>query len=477
MDEKILIVEDQFVVANNLQMILERADYHVCPIARSVPAALKIIEQHNPDIVLLDIYLQGPLTGIDLAKILREKNIPFVYLSANSNREVLEAAKATHPYGFLVKPFREKDVLVTLDIARYLHKNSLESRVRSEPELEKIPGPEAFGTDMIKPEKNPMEASVFKGIIGQSPLLLQVLNHLTIVAPLETSVLILGESGTGKERIADCIHNLSPRKMKPLIKVNCAALPANLIESELFGHERGAFTGATEKRIGKFEQADGGTIFLDEIGEMHFDLQVKLLRVLQEKEIERIGGKSTIKINVRIIAATNRNLEKEVAEGRFRMDLYYRLNVFPLVLPPLRERKEDIPVLARHFADNHSKKIGKKITGLADRVIDELMNYNYPGNIRELEHLIERSVLLTAGTLINEIVMPKPAAKEVAFASDEKPVKSMDENERDHILSVLKRCKGKVSGQGGAAELLGMNVSTLNSRMKKLGINKDRLFF
>lgn len=297
-----------------------------------------------------------------------------------------------------------------------------------------------------------------------------------IVAPLETSVLILGESGTGKERIADCIHHFSPRKGKPLIKVNCAALPASLIESELFGHERGAFTGATEKRQGKFEQADGGTLFLDEIGELPFDLQVKLLRVLQEREIERIGGSATFKINVRIIAATNRNLEKEVAEGRFRIDLYYRLNVFPLLLPPLRERKDDIPVLARHFADTYSRKSGKVITGFSDKAIEDMTAYSWPGNIRELEHLIERSVLLCKGSVITELPLPKSNRVADVPISDKERVKSIDEIERDHILAVLKKCNGKISGAGGAAELLNLNVSTLNSKIKKLGIEKDQFY-
>ncbi|QNA45892.1 sigma-54-dependent transcriptional regulator [Lacibacter sediminis] len=455
MKEKILIVEDQFIEANNLQMILERAGYHVCSIARSVPEAIEIVEKESPNIVLLDIHLKGKLTGIDLAKILRKKNIPFVYLSANSNTDILNAAKATRPYGFLVKPFRERDVLVTLDIARYLHEHSLESAVLNTPTY-----------------KSSIE--YHEGIIGNNIELKKVLEHLRIVAPLETSVLILGESGTGKERIADRIHELSPRKSKPFVKVNCAALPDTLIESELFGHERGAFTGATEKRMGKFEKAADGTIFLDEIGEMPFNMQVKLLRVLQEKEIERIGGNTTIKINARIIAATNRDLEKEVAAGRFRIDLYYRLNAFPLTLPALRDRKEDIPLLANHFINLFSLKNGKKITAISEKVMAELMDYDWPGNIRELEHLIERSILLTEGTVINQISIPRH--NKTQAATIEKPIKSMIENEFDNIIAALKKCGGKISGRGGAAELLNINVSTLNSKMKKLGIEKEMIF-
>lgn len=461
MKNKILIVEDQFVEANNLQMILERAGYEVCTIARSVPTALEIIEEEKPELVLLDIFLKGKLTGIDLAKILRDQQIAFVYLSANSNKEILDAAKATKPYGFLVKPFREKDVLVTLDIARYLHEHNLQSAIRKE---------------FQQPASVSSQHANFKGIIGQSQGLSAVLNHVLIVAPTDTSVLLLGESGTGKERIADAIHIHSLRKSKPLIKVNCAALPVNLVESELFGHERGAFTGATDKRIGKFEQAEGGTIFLDEIGEMPLDLQVKLLRVLQEKEIERIGGRVAFKVDVRIIAATNRNLEKEVAEGRFRMDLYYRLNVFPLLIPPLRERKEDIPLLAQHFIEIYARKTGKRVIGLSDKVLESLLQYSWPGNIRELEHFIERSILLTNTNVIQNVIMPTDTPQEEGLLKNQQVIKSMEEMEREHILMVLEKCHGKVFGPGGAAELLRVPVSTLNSRMKKLGIEKEHIF-
>ena len=315
----------------------------------------------------------------------------------------------------------------------------------------------------------------FEGIIGNSHLLLNVFDHITQVAPFDTAVLILGESGTGKERIADCIHNLSPRKGKALVKVNCATLPATLIESELFGHEKGSFTGATDKRTGKFEQANGGTIFLDEIGEMPVDLQVKLLRVLQEKEIEPIGSRSSIKIDVRIIAATNRNLEKEVAEGRFRLDLYYRLNVFPIELPPLRERTEDIPALANHFINYYNRKAGKKITGLSDKVLKNMMAYHWPGNIRELENLIERSVLLAKGTIIEEISLPVSQKKEISLGIQDSHMKTIHENERDYIITILKKCNGRIWGAGGAAEVLNVPPSTLKSKMKKLGIRKENI--
>jgi two-component system response regulator HydG len=252
--------------------------------------------------------------------------------------------------------------------------------------------------------------------------------------------------------------------------VNCAVLPENLIESELFGHEKGSFTGALDKRIGKFEQAEGGTVFLDEIGELPLDLQVKFLRVLQEKEIDPIGGKKR-KINVRVIAATNRNLEEEMAAGRFRMDLYYRLNIFPVTLPPLRERKEDILPLANHFLNRYAHKGNKTITGLDDHVIKDMLGYSWPGNIRELENLMERSVLLANGPVVNFLQLPIIQRKE-SPAHIKGRLKTMDENERDHILAVLKECDWKVFGERGAAEILNMNAWTLNSRMKKLGIEK-----
>jgi len=636
MKETILIVEDQFVEADYLRLLLTKSGYHVCSIARSVAQAQEIIKNERPDIVLLDIFLKGNKTGIDLAWELQSMHIPFIYLSANSNEDVLKTAKATQPYGFLVKPFREKDLLITLEIARYRHEHSMESQLRKEEtvaslldqilsseqpwknklmevgralqahipfdllhthvqsqqdreevfnflrigydeyqsldidELSTITGlpkprlfdsiralsecPEATyynGEDFerhtnMTPFKKivarkfqmqahlnvpvliadgrvfqlsfysrradayrneqlsfikrigptlkkalekilisngetarsvaatkqvPVLAQSFQGIVGRSHLMLNVLDNVSLVAPSDTSVLILGESGTGKERIADCIHRLSPRGNKPFIKVNCAALPPTLIESELFGHEKGAFTGALDRRIGKFEQADKGTIFLDEVGELPLEFQAKLLRVLQEKEVDRIGSKTATRIDIRIVAATNRDLEKEVAEGRFRLDLYYRLNVFPIALPSLNERKEDIPDLAAHFIELYNRKTGKKIEGVSAKAKEQLMAYHWPGNIRELEHVIERSILLAKDTIIEEVLISRMKGKDsTAFVSEDERIKTIHENERDHILAVLRKCKGKIWGVGAAAELLNIPPSTLKSKMKKLGI-------
>jgi len=458
MKDKILIVEDEFIVANDLKLMLIKAGYQVTGIASSVIQARTLIETKRPDWVLLDIMLKGDLTGIDLAWELLEQKLPFLYISANTNQSTLEAVKETQPYGFMVKPFRERDLLVMLDIAKYRYS------------IEHVGTPSQQAENLSSLPKN------IKGIIGNSPQLLEVIEKIHIVAPTETSVLVLGESGTGKEKIAHSIHDFSSRKNGPVVTVNCAALPHSLIESELFGHERGAFTGANTARIGKFEQANGGTIFLDEIGELPLDSQVKLLRVLQEREIERLGGDKTIKVNVRIVAATNRSLEKEVAEGRFRLDLYYRLNVFPIKLPPLRDRKEDIEELALYFLNKYATKAHKNVSGISADALIQLEQYNWPGNIRELEHLIERNVLLTKSTEIQSFdiaTMPETATTIKENEAKSGAMKSMEEMERDHILNALKACLGKVSGAGGAAELLKLPAQTLYSKMKKLGIKQE----
>jgi transcriptional regulator with GAF, ATPase, and Fis domain len=315
----------------------------------------------------------------------------------------------------------------------------------------------------------------FEEIISRSKKLLEIFRNIQLVSRTDTTVLLLGETGTGKELFAKAIHNLSTRKGKTLIKLNCAALPAHLIESELFGHERGAFTGAIDRRIGKFEIADGSTLFLDEIGELPLELQAKLLRALQEKEIERLGSNKVIKTNVRIIAATNRDLQKEVAAGRFRSDLYFRLNVFPILLPPLRERKEDIPLLATHFLRKMEEKLGREFRGMSTKVIQELTNYNWPGNIRELEHVIERSAIVTKGRVITHLHLHLPPFLEESPPAEEKQwsLKTWKEHEKEYILQALSLCNGRVSGAKGAAKILDIPPTTLESKMRKLGIRKQ----
>ncbi|MBS0032112.1 sigma 54-interacting transcriptional regulator [Chitinophaga sp. 22321] len=315
----------------------------------------------------------------------------------------------------------------------------------------------------------------FSEIIGSGEAMQKVYRLISLVADSNTSVLVTGETGTGKELIARAIHNASPRKEKLMVKVNCAALPASLIESELFGHERGAFTGAVDRRIGKFELANNSTLFLDEIGELPLDAQAKLLRVIQERELERIGGKQTIKLDVRLIAATNRNLEEEIKAGRFRADLYFRLNVFPIHLPPLRQRLEDIEPLTNFFIQKYARSTGRKIRSISPRVMHKLRSYTWPGNVRELEHLVERSILLSEDGKIEDIYIPENAAED-----QQNPAlllnRSLDEVERSYIIETLKRCAGKISGAGSAAEVLKIPGNTLHSKMKKLGIYKSDYF-
>ena len=823
--QTILIVEDEFAVATDLRHILEKAGYQVSGTAFTVAEALEINERIRPDLVLLDIHLQGPQTGIDLARLLNADQIPFVYVSANTNASILEEAKTTHPYGFLVKPFRERDVLVALEIAHYRHAHGIEVRLRQEHRLqialtdalsepgeweprllqaaslfqphipfdylimglkndpassifracslfrkaqdeyeiiwlnsfmrqegmswdktiqileqhpyeagtlyigeefeavcrvnplkkllakrfnlrsnvmiplqtvqngsfflsfysirpdtyqpehlamlerlrpsltltldrllafEQITAREQFRTvelailhaftcgqsysatieqiatainrlincdllsvyragmklggsevdsTVIKKEGSFVPFSLmsllptredklhwqdkldeigdrfsqaglyvgeqydqlsqqneitqlysdslglrccmivpmtingkevasmvlaskagyaftekdfadlqqlslqmllglenrlafgridalrkqleqenaylleevkisadFEQIIGDSPLLLNVFKSVGQVAPTDYTVLILGETGTGKELIARAVHNRSPRKGKVLIKLNCAALPAQLIESELFGHEKGAFTGATDQRIGKFELAHGGTIFLDEIGELPLELQPKLLRVIQEKEIERIGGRGPIKCDVRIIAATNRSLQEEVAAGRFRADLFYRLNIFPVLLPPLRDRKEDLLPLATHFLQKISKKLGKKLSGLSEASLQQMQAYHWPGNIRELEHLLERAAIMATSPVISlvELLVAEPLAPPVPLVA-----KSHEQAERENVLAALRLTNFRIRGNDGAAALLNLKPTTLEAQMVRLGIRRE----
>lgn len=309
----------------------------------------------------------------------------------------------------------------------------------------------------------------FSEMIGQSLRMKQVFAKIKLVIDTDTNVLILGETGTGKELIARALHNQSIRRERPLIKVNCASLPRELIESELFGHEKGAFTGALNQRIGKFELADGGSIFLDEIGELPLELQPKLLRVIQEKEFERLGGHQTIKVDTRIIAATNRDLEEAVEQGKFRADLFFRLSVFPIELPPLRERTEDIRFLADYFIRKNCKKLGKNNITISKVVEREIQAYHWPGNVRELEHVIERSVLLTEGKFL-QLTLSSGAKKIKHTPSFQ--FKTLREAEYELLLETLKRCDGKIRGKGGAAEKLDIPPSTLEYRIKRAGISK-----
>jgi formate hydrogenlyase transcriptional activator len=318
------------------------------------------------------------------------------------------------------------------------------------------------------------EEAGFAGIVGESAALKGVVRKVRQVAPVETTVLLLGETGTGKELIARAIHEESTRKDRALIKINCGAIPQGVVESELFGHEKGAFTGALQRRIGRFELADKGTLFMDEVGELPLDTQVKLLRVLQEQEFERLGGTRAIKVDVRLIAATNRDLEKEVTEGRFRSDLFYRLNVFPIRIPPLRERTGDIPLLVHHMLAQLQRKLAKPLKGVTVASMRMLQEYTWPGNIRELQNVLERACVLANGPVVTVEDLMRRAPIPAAAAPEDTalgPLTRLDDHERAHIRRVVAACRGRISGPKGAAAILGINPNTLRSRMRKLGID------
>jgi len=319
-------------------------------------------------------------------------------------------------------------------------------------------------------EKKSIDTSPVEGIIGTSPAILHIHAQIDQVAKIDTAVLILGETGVGKNMVAAAIHRRSARRDKPFITVQCSALTESLITSELFGHEKGAFTGAINRRIGRFELAHGGTLFLDEVGDLSLDVQARLLRVLQSKEFERVGGGKDILVSdFRLVAATNRNLDKEVKEGRFREDLYYRINVFPIYIVPLRERRGDIPLLVHHFFTLYTARYGKNFSKISHEAMEKLVRHNWPGNVRELENIIQRSVISSHEPQFQlaPLVVTNPnTGKEHLF-------NTLEENERQHILEALERSGWKIHGRGGAAEILQINPSTLSSRMKKLGIKKE----
>lgn len=330
--------------------------------------------------------------------------------------------------------------------------------------------------DRLNQEKEYLESEInlenrYEDIVGESKGLRRVLKEIETVTPTDATVLIQGESGTGKELLARAIHRLSPRSERTFIKLNCAAIPAGLIESELFGHEKGAFTGALNRKIGRLELAHEGTLFLDEIGELPLDLQPKLLRALQEREIERLGGSRPIPVNIRLIAATNRDLAKMVAERTFRADLYYRLKVFPVFAPPLRERIEDIPLLVRHFVSKHSRRMGKVIETIPKETMEAFIAWPWPGNIRELENFLERAVILSRGAVLYAPLAELETTKEVQEEEMQNP--TLHAAERDHILRVLRETGGQVGGEDGAAARLGLKRTTLNSKLKKLGIERS----
>jgi len=410
-------------------------------------------EKNSINSILILRYIYGDLGELNL--IIGRRN-PFLWMKRKEKMQLLLSQKKN---AF----FMDNEIDLGLNLLPQL--GLILANLYAFEEIQKL-------TKKLEQEKNYLLDEInltnsFQEIIGNSQPINSSLNKVKQVAPLDATVLILGETGTGKELIAKAIHNLSDRKENVFITVNCAALPAQLIESELFGHEKGSFTGAIEKRIGKFEIANGGTIFLDEIGELPLEIQAKLLRVLQEKEFERLGGKSTIHSDVRIVTATNRDLENEVAQSKFRSDLYFRLNVFPITVPPLRERKDDIPLLVKHFVEKYSKKIGKELRSIKKNDLEMLVQYNWPGNVRELEHFIERAIIISEGSNLNFEKLLGGSLWETE--PDFKSFKTLEKIEKEHIINALKIATGEKS----AAHLLGINGKTLGSRMRKLGIKRE----
>ena len=342
---------------------------------------------------------------------------------------------------------------VSLENARaYQELNELKNKLKQE---------KLYLEDEIRNELN------FEEIIGEDPEILKVLSQVKIVAPTDATVLILGETGTGKELIARAVHRMSERRDRSFIKMNCAAIPTGLLESELFGHEKGAFTGAVSQKIGRLELGDKGTLFLDEVGDIPLELQPKLLRVLQDQEFERLGSTRTIRVNVRLVAATNHDLAKNIAEGQFRSDLFYRLHVFPIRMPPLRERRQDIPALVRYFVQKLARRMGKQIDTIPIETMNKMMDWNWPGNIRELENLVERSVILTKGPILRV-----PLAELQPPPEDTETDGTLEATDREHIIRVLRETRGVLSGPAGAAARLGLQRTTLQSKMKRLGIER-----
>lgn len=375
---------------------------------------------------------------------------------------------------FEVRPFTDEEISILHDVTPLLA-NALANALAFE-EIRKLK--EQLERENLFLREQIDHSGMYMDIVGTSRLLRHVIAQIERVGPTDSTVLITGETGVGKELVARAVHRSSPRAARPLIKVSCASLPATLIASELFGHERGAFTGAAERRIGRFELASEGSIFLDEAGELPPEIQVSLLRVLQEKEFERVGGNHTIRTNARVIAATNRDLKSEVAEGRFRGDLYYRLNVFPIEVPPLRGRREDIPKLVEHFAALHGARLGKKFLGIPKRTMERLVAYDWPGNVRECANVIERAAILSDGPQleVDERLLVRESSAPPGVSSEGKSPVSNDsvlrQSERDLIERALAACRGRISGPSGAARKLGIPASTLESKIRSLGIDK-----
>jgi DNA-binding NtrC family response regulator len=443
----VCVVDDDLLVRESVEGLLREDGFQVDSF-ESAESFLGRPRQEPPACLIVDLMLPG-MSGHELHQELARTGLdaPVILLTAYGDVPTSVRAMRAGALDFLTKPCDSDDLLAAV-------RRAVSRR---------------FPTRLACP------APRITGIVGESEALQAVLQQVELVADTDATVLITGESGTGKELVARAIHERSPRRKGPLARVNCAAIPESLFESELFGYVRGAFTGALNDRAGRFEAAQGGTLMLDEIGEMPLAMQPKLLRVLQEKEFERVGETRARKIDVRIVAATNRDLASEVAAGRFRGDLFYRLNVFPIKNPPLRDRREDIPMLAEHFIQASARRLRRPAPGLTDAALRQLMTRDWPGNIRELENVIERAIILARDGQLRFDSQPAAEAARPRSASSPLPMLSraaMEKHQRDVIVAALERSGGRVSGPGGAAELLGMKRSTLFSRIRVLGIGQ-----
>lgn len=471
----LLLIEDSSADAELLVFELENQGFQLqWKRVESSQALTLALHSKTWDIVISDYFMPG-FSGFEALRIVRQHDpiLPFILVSGAVGEEVAVNLIKEGAQDYLLK---HNLVRLASSVKRALEEAKIKRRAIADANQIKETLAEVKRLKAIlEQENNYLKEEIklnhnFDHIIYSSDKIAQLLDQVEQVAPVDATVLIMGETGTGKELIARSVHNLSPRKNNPLVKVNCAALPKDLIESELFGHEKGAFTGASQQKIGRFELAQNGTIFLDEIGELPLDLQPKLLRVLQEGELQRLGGNKTIHLNVRVIAATNRDLRQEAQKGKFREDLFYRLHVFPITIPPLRDRKEDIGPLVNFFIQKYGRKFNKKIDHIPNSAITILENYDWPGNIRELENMVERALILSRnGKLPFAQLLGLPDVEENLIPKNRTALREV---ERKHIIKILTACRWKINGSDGAAEQLELAPSTLRDKMKKLNINR-----
>jgi DNA-binding NtrC family response regulator len=457
----VFVVDDDASMRESLSDLIGSAGFNV----QTLASAQEFLTSARPDLptcLVLDVQLPG-LNGLDLQQELTRLNaqIPIIFITGHGDIPMTVRAMKAGAIEFLTKPFRDENLL-----------NAIEQAINRNRQIEHLKNTlvvrKPFSEDKVRDDIS------FAEIVGQSAALRDVLKKVGTVAPTDSTVLIYGETGTGKELVARAVHNLSTRCSNPFVKLNCAAIPTGLLESELFGHEKGAFTGAIAQRIGRFEAANRGTIFLDEIGDIPPELQPKLLRVLQEREFERLGSGRTLHTDARLIAATNANLAKRVEEKRFRSDLYYRLNVFPITIPPLRERPEDIPLLVYHFVRKYGRRLGKRIDTIPPAAMNALSESQWPGNVRELENVIERAVILSDGNCLSVDPTWLKGQSPVVSGPAIPTVGALLSREKETIEAALAVSRGRIAGAVGAAAQLGIPRQTLESKIKRLGISTDR---